>query len=143
MKNIIIITALLMANHCQAFQARITAYCGQEDKINGRYSCTGERLHKGEVAADLDIYPLGTKLRIDGEEYTVADCGSAIQGSCHFDRYCSSRSEMNEIGTQICNVEVIGHAAFNSKRQHENFTPKHSRQLGICHYSSKRGLIFV
>ena len=36
------------------------------------------------VAADLDIYPIGTTLLIGGQEYTVEDCGGGVKGK-HID----------------------------------------------------------
>lgn len=140
MKTALAIFMLTILN-VGAFQAKVTGYCGAEDKVNGSISCMGTRLHSGQVAADLSIYPIGTKLRIDGEVYAVADCGSAVQGANHFDRYCSSRAEMEKWDTRFCNVEVVGRDPYNSKREHES--PFSRRRESICQYSSKRGKIFI
>lgn len=60
----------------------ITGYCGCS-KCSGSHGLT----YSGTVptanhtiSADLNLFPLGTKLKIDGIIYTVEDKGSAVKG---------------------------------------------------------------
>lgn len=65
-----------------------TGYCNCEKCSTGyglTYSGTVPKA-RHTVAADISLYPIGTKLRIDGITYTVEDIGSAVVGN-HIDVY--------------------------------------------------------
>ena len=51
------------------------------------------------IAADLSIYPIGTKISINGTIYTVEDTGGAINGR-RFDIYFNSHQEALNFGRQ-------------------------------------------
>ncbi len=90
---------------------RITAYCGGECccGVWADEDCTtasGEKAVEGiTVAADTDIIPMGTVIRIDGHEYTVQDTGSAVKGNV-IDVYFASHSDALGHGVKYQEVEV-------------------------------------
>lgn len=55
------------------------------------------------ISADLSIYPLGTKLMIDGVIYTVEDMGSGVKGN-HIDIFYNSHEEALEHGRKTQEV---------------------------------------
>lgn len=57
------------------------------------------------VAADTNVLPFGTVIRIDGHEYTVQDRGGAIQGN-RLDIYMSDHQTALDWGVQTKEVEV-------------------------------------
>lgn len=82
-----------------------TAYCGCESCSGGHaltYSGTIPQPNH-TIAADLDLYPLGTKLMIDGIVYTVEDKGSNVVENC-IDIFFATHEEALAFGLQ--NVEV-------------------------------------
>ena len=90
---------------------RITAYCGGECccGIWADEDCTtasGAKAVEGiTVAADTDILPMGTVIRVDGHEYTVQDTGSAVKGNV-IDVYFTSHSDALSHGVKYQEVEV-------------------------------------
>ena len=64
-------------------QAIVTGYAnGADGGAVGSMTASGQRTHWGTVAADWRIYPLGTRLQIEGfpnDVFTVEDSGSAIE----------------------------------------------------------------
>lgn len=58
---------------------------------------------KHTIAADLDIFPLGTRLVIDGIVYTVEDMGGGIEGN-RLDIYFASHEEALAFGLQIVDI---------------------------------------
>lgn len=58
------------------------------------------------VAVDPDIIPLGSKILIDGHEYTAEDTGSGVKGN-HIDIYFDSHEEALEWGVKTLEVEVF------------------------------------
>lgn len=111
MRTIILLLCLTLTAHAK--QMRCTGYTGAEDRRYHDRDCTGQQLDESKCAADLSIYPLGTRMLItsqdgDSSTRTVSDCGSAVKGSGHIDLYFNSRSRMNEWGTQICDVQILG-----------------------------------
>lgn len=144
MKNALITTIIFtiasLGTQLGAKCIRTTSYCPQEP--GGFYSCTGKRLHRGDCAADLSIYPLGTTFDINGTTYTVADCGSAVCGSNHIDIFCPTRREMNERGTIMADVGVLSvpqrsHSLGRSLRRSRGIYAQDTRTLRSCVYSSK------
>ena len=95
----------------------ITAYCPCEkccgiwakNRPNGVvYTASGEVAQEGvTVAADWDVYPAGTVLRIEGMgEYIVQDVGGAVNGN-HIDIFLDSHEEAVNFGKQTAFVEVL------------------------------------
>lgn len=59
------------------------------------------------LSADTSIFPLGTKLRINGIVYTVEDTGSAIHGY-KFDIYFNTHQEALNFGRQTTtDVQIV------------------------------------
>lgn len=58
------------------------------------------------VAVDPDIIPLGSKILIDGHEYTAEDTGSGVKGN-HIDIYFDSHEDALEWGVKTMEVEVF------------------------------------
>lgn len=58
------------------------------------------------ISADLNVFPLGTKLRIGGVVYTVEDSGSGIRGN-KLDIFFNSHSQALQYGRQSADVYVI------------------------------------
>ena len=96
---------------------KLTAYCPCE-KCCGKWAlnrpsdekglivitASGERAAQGiTVAADTDLLKFGTSLRINGNDYSVQDRGSAIKKK-HLDVYFESHEEALEFGVQYKTV---------------------------------------
>lgn len=84
----------------------ITAYCACFDCSGDNtltYSGTVPRSNH-TIAADLTLYPIGTKLLIGDIIYTVEDKGGAIQGN-KLDIYFDTHEEALDYGTKY-NVDV-------------------------------------
>ena len=84
---------------------KATAYCGCDYCSGGHaltYSGTVPRANH-TIAADLDLYPLGTKLMIDGIVYTVEDKGSSVIDN-KIDIYFETHAEALAFGLK--NVDV-------------------------------------
>lgn len=83
-----------------------TAYCNCSECSSGHsltYSGTVPKA-KHTISADLDVFPLGTKLIIGNTVYTVEDIGSSVDGRT-LDIFFNSHSEALEYGRQ--SVEVF------------------------------------
>lgn len=81
----------------------LTAYC-----YTGNATASGVMPTANHtVAADLSIFPMGTKLSINGVIYTVEDTGGAIHGNI-FDIYFNTYDECINFGRQkTTNVFVV------------------------------------
>lgn len=81
---------------------KLTAYCACEEccgKTDG-ITASGVKAVEGvTVAADTTIHPFGTKLFINGHEYTVQDKGAAIKGN-KVDIFFDNHQEALEFGVQ-------------------------------------------
>jgi 3D (Asp-Asp-Asp) domain-containing protein len=90
-------------------------------KLDGSYAATayaitgitasGEWTHRHVVAADPDILPIGTRIKIRragrySGEYVVADTGAKIQGR-KLDIYMPSTAECMKFGVKRVRVKVI------------------------------------
>ncbi len=89
----------------------ITAYCPCETCC-GSYAdgitASGHVAQEGiTVAADTSLLPYGTEIMIDGEEYTVQDCGGAINGN-RIDIFFADHNTALSYGRQIHEVFVRG-----------------------------------
>jgi len=74
-------------------------------------TASGELTHRHVVAADPDILPLGSRIRIRragkySGEYVVADTGAKIQGR-RLDIYMPSEAACKKFGSKIVRVKVI------------------------------------
>ena len=85
-----------------------SGYCNCE-KCSGGHSLT----YSGTVptpshtiSADLDRYPIGTKLWIDGTIYTVEDKGSSVKGNW-IDIYYGSHEEALDHGLKTQEVYAV------------------------------------
>ena len=82
-----------------------TAYSVEGETASGRQT------REGLVAADPDVLPLGTRIRVTAAggysgEYTVADTGRKISGR-EIDIYLRSDAEAKEFGKKSVRVEVL------------------------------------
>lgn len=83
-----------------------SAYSAYDDG-NGSRTYGGHLVHKGLVAVDPDVIPLGTRLYIEGYGYAVADdVGSAIQGN-RIDLAFDSHAAAVQFGRQTVMVYII------------------------------------
>lgn len=88
------------------FRMKATAYSQEKQP-----TASGARVREGLVAADPDVLPLGSRIRITGTErhdgvYTVADTGRRIKGR-EVDIYMVSDLDAKKFGEQIVTVEVL------------------------------------
>lgn len=86
----------------------ITGYCGCEQCSGGHnltYSGTVPTPNH-TISADLDYFPLGTKLEIDGIVYTVEDKGSSVNGNI-LDIFYGSHEEALAKGTYTAEVFLV------------------------------------
>lgn len=85
---------------------KITGYCACVSccgKSNG-ITASGTKAKAGRtIAADTSKYPFGTKLKINGNVYTVEDRGGAINGD-KIDIFFDSHSEALQWGVRYCTV---------------------------------------
>ena len=89
----------------------ITAYCPCKTCC-GSYAdgitASGHIAQEGiTVAADTSLLPYGTEIMVDGEEYTVQDCGGAINGN-RIDIFFADHDTALSYGRQIHEVFVRG-----------------------------------
>ena len=89
----------------------VTAYCGGECccGVWADEDCTtasGAKAVEGvTIAADTNILPFGTTVRIGGTEYTVQDTGGAMKGN-RIDLYFDNHEDALEYGRRTMEVEV-------------------------------------
>ena len=97
------------AKPVKTLQMTATGYCGCA-QCCGKSDCitaSGARATEGRtIAADLSVFPFGTKLRINGNEYVVEDCGGGINGN-RLDIYFASHADALHFGVQTVTVEVM------------------------------------
>ena len=79
--------------------------------IEGK-SAGGSKSGKGTVAADPNVLPLGSKIRVSGAgpysgEYTVVDSGRKVKGNA-IDIYIPSVREARQFGKKKVGVEILG-----------------------------------
>ena len=74
----------------------------------GAYSYSGQRLRDGMVAADLKLYPIGTKIFIPklNKVFTVTDTGSAIRNQ-RLDIWMNSKQKALNWGVQTLDVYIL------------------------------------
>ena len=87
---------------------KVTAYCSCTKccgKVTGR-TASGTHATAGQTVAASGQFAFGTKLIINGQEYTVEDRGGAIQGN-RIDIYMNSHAEALAWGVKYLPVQVI------------------------------------
>ena len=87
---------------------KVTAYCSCAKccgKTTGR-TASGTKATAGHTVAASGQFSFGTKLMINGQEYTVEDRGGAIQGN-RIDIYMNSHAEALAWGVKYLPVQVI------------------------------------
>ena len=87
---------------------KVTAYCSCAKccgKVTGR-TASGTHATAGQTVAASGQFAFGTKLIINGQEYTVEDRGGAIQGN-RIDIYMNSHAEALAWGVKYLPVQVI------------------------------------
>lgn len=109
-----LLPAMLLAVGCQLTLA------GAEP-LNGPYLATayaqkgitasGQYVHRHVVAADPDVLPIGTRIKIRhagrySGEYVVADTGDKIQGR-RLDIYLPTARACRRFGTKPVNVKIV------------------------------------
>ena len=82
-----------------------TAYSVEGTGASGKWS------HPGTVAADRNVLPLNSRIRIYGAgrysgDYTVEDTGGKVDGH-HLDVYVPSQAEAKKFGRQRVKVVVL------------------------------------
>src|ERR1700730_14556215 len=94
----------------QSVQATVTGYAtGGDGGAIGSMTASGITTHWGTVAADWRLYPLGTRLQIEGfpnDVFTVEDSGSAVRGNV-FDIWFPDLATAVAFGTKPVRVTVL------------------------------------
>ncbi|MBQ8606525.1 MAG: G5 domain-containing protein [Clostridia bacterium] len=105
-------TSSTPSSYKKVYTMRATAYTYGDD--GGNITATGIRPHRGVVAVDPNVIPLGTKLYIESSDGSyvygtavAADTGGAIKGN-KIDLFLTSESEVRSFGRRTVNVYVIG-----------------------------------
>jgi 3D (Asp-Asp-Asp) domain-containing protein len=90
--------------------AIVTGYAvGADGGAVGARTATGTIAHWGTVAADIRLYPFGTKLLIEGYEgttFVVEDTGGAVQGDV-FDVWFPDLASAQRLGTVRRQVTIL------------------------------------
>ena len=96
----------------KTYQARkVTMKCSAYTSApneGGAYAYNGQRLRDGMVAADLKLYPIGTKIFIPklNKVFTVTDTGSAIRNQ-RLDIWMNSKQKALNWGVQTLDVYIL------------------------------------
>jgi len=103
MLNIILLTLLFLptvsyTNMNDKYIA--TAYC-----LKGK-TASGLLVKQGLIAADTRLHKLGSKVRINGKTYTVADTGGAIKGK-RVDIWFRSCGEARKFGRKTVILDKL------------------------------------
>lgn len=91
-------------------QFTLTAYCpcpiccGAYSNMENPTTSSGTRATAGRtIAADTSVFPFGTRLKINGQIYTVEDTGGAIRGN-RIDIFFNTHEEALQFGRQVATV---------------------------------------
>ena len=91
-------------------QATVTGYAnGADGGAVGSMTASGTRTHWGTVAADWRVYPVGTRLQIEGFAnviFVVEDTGGGVRGNI-FDIWFPELSTAVAFGTKSLKVTVL------------------------------------
>ncbi|MDQ6670116.1 MAG: 3D domain-containing protein [Chloroflexota bacterium] len=94
----------------RVIQATVTGYAtGGDGGAIGAMTASGIPTHWGTVAADWRLYPLGTKLQIEGfpnDVFTVEDSGGGVRGNI-FDVWFPDLSAAVAFGTKSLRVTIL------------------------------------
>ncbi len=94
----------------KVIQATVTGYAnGADGGAVGSMTASGVRTHWGTVAADWRVYPLGTRLQIEGFPnviFIVEDTGGGVRGNI-FDIWFPELSTAMAFGTKSLKVTVL------------------------------------
>lgn len=89
---------------------RITYYCSCTEcsEAWGNMTASGRRAEVNRtIAVDPKVIPLGTTVRINGQEFIAEDVGGAIKGN-RIDIYVNHHSMTAEMGVDYYDVKVKG-----------------------------------
>jgi 3D (Asp-Asp-Asp) domain-containing protein len=94
----------------QVIQAKVSGYAsGGDGGAIGTMTASGVQTHWGTVAADWHLYPLGTRLQIEGfadQVFTVEDTGGAVHGNT-FDVWFPDLATAEAFGTKSLKVTIL------------------------------------
>jgi 3D (Asp-Asp-Asp) domain-containing protein len=94
----------------KVIQATVTGYAnGADGGAVGSMTASGVRTHWGTVAADWRVYPLGTRLQIEGFPnviFVVEDTGGGVHGNI-FDVWFPDLPTAVAFGTKTLKVTVL------------------------------------
>jgi 3D (Asp-Asp-Asp) domain-containing protein len=94
----------------KVIQATVTGYAnGADGGAVGTMTASGVRAHWGTVAADWRVYPLGTRVQIEGFPnvvFIVEDTGGGVRGNI-FDIWFPELSSAVAFGTKSLKVTVL------------------------------------
>jgi len=94
----------------RVIQARVTGYAtGSDGGAIGAMTASGTTTQWGTVAADWRLYPLGTRLQIEGfpnDVFTVEDSGGAVRGDI-FDVWFPDLQAAVAFGTRSLRVTIL------------------------------------
>ncbi len=103
---------------------RLMKFVATAESVSG-VTAKGTVTHEGIVAADPDVLPLGSLIRVTGAGtysgiYTVTDTGPKVQGR-HIDIYMDDVHEAKVFGKQTVYVRIILRG--NNEKDHKEITP--------------------
>ncbi len=94
----------------RVIQASVTGYAtGSDGGAIGAMTASGTTTQWGTVAADWRLYPLGTRLQIEGfpnDVFTVEDSGGAVRGDI-FDVWFPDLQAAVAFGTRSLRVTIL------------------------------------
>ncbi|MGO4971608.1 3D domain-containing protein [[Clostridium] aminophilum] len=91
-----------------AGEFRVSAYSAEE--YGSSLTASGVRAKANHtIAADTGVFPMGTRLLIDGTVYTVEDTGSAIRGN-RLDIFFNTNRECYNFGVRNVSVYRLENA---------------------------------
>ena len=99
-------TAQGATTRSRTLQVQVTAYCDQGE------TASGVQTRRGIVAADPDVLPLGSRIRVEGLDarhngtYDVQDTGSAVKGRI-IDIFMADCAAAKRFGRQTARVQVL------------------------------------
>lgn len=107
MRNSEVITINNKTYRAKKVTMKCSAYTSAPNE-GGAYAYNGQRLKDGMVAADLKLYPIGTKIFIPkfNKVFTVTDTGSAIRNQ-RLDIWMNSKQKAMQFGVQNLEVYVL------------------------------------
>jgi 3D (Asp-Asp-Asp) domain-containing protein len=92
-------------------RSRVVPFTATAYAPTGHPTASGTMPHSGVVAADPNVLPLGSRIRVHAAgpysgEYVVRDTGSAIRGH-RIDIYVPKHAQARRFGRRAVKVEVI------------------------------------